>query len=72
MSRENTEQSSSEVFVVYARVVRELDDAQHAYMDEPSEDTFKRFWIARERYQVLTRRIDQDWRLADATEAYSS
>jgi hypothetical protein len=68
-----SEQSNSaEGIAIYARAVRELDDAQHAYMDEPSNDTFTRFWIARERYQVLTRSIDQACQLADATEPYRS
>ena len=62
--------TADDVINLYAASIRELDESQHAYMAAGDEATFRRFWLARERYQVLSARLARDMLLNDAVEAY--
>lgn len=67
------EQSGGNEYIhIYARAIAEIQDAQDAYTANPSEKAFGRFWIARERYQALTRKIASHMLTVDAEEAYRS
>lgn len=69
---EQTDTEGHEYIRIYARAIAEVQEAQDAYAAVPSEETFKRFWIARERYQALTRKIASHMLVADAEGAYRS